>query len=407
MKLRRPTLIALSMLSLSSHAAIYDTLPKGVRTLVLKQVTTNNVTSNFTQGSSEEKFGAVVPLDSRTLEDAETFTKTYFDALKAASPEAYDEFTFGEFKIDGSAKANVTGGGFGIGVTNRLTLYTSLAWYRASVKMQVTQTGVNNHAAVAEAVNKSNADQWVKEVTNQLFDVNGELLQSVIVNYYNYKPIGDWDGAGLGDMDIGAIYRLTDMRDRGLALGLGVTLPTGRTDDPDNLQDFAFGDGQTDLFVETMAGITPNMGNFSFDTKLRYTYQFASNKTLRIPETREVPIGRENGTFREKLGNMIDVGGFVTWHKIDWFSISTGYQLSLTERATYESEHVNANDILADGSEKVAHVAKLGLDFSTTKLYQKGAFALPFDIGVSYQHRFMGENTPKYDRIDLDLRLYF
>lgn len=374
---------------------------------MLKQVSTNNVTSNFTQGSSEEKLGAVVPLNAKTLENAESFTKSYFDALKAASPEAYEAFSFGEFQIDGSARANVTGGGFGIGLTDRLTVYTSASWYRAHVKMQVSQTAVGNHATVQKAINDSNADQWVKEVTNQLFDVNGELLQSVIVNYYNYKPIGDWEGAGLGDIDIGALYRLTDLPDRGLTLGLGVTLPTGRTDDPDNLQDFAFGDGQTDLFIEAMAGITPGGRDFSFDTKFRYTYQFASTKKLRIPETKEVPIGRENGEFREKLGNVYELGSYVTWHGMDWLSVSTGYQVSFTEEASYESKYLSANEILAEGSDKVAHVARAALDFSTTKLYQKGTFAVPFDIGVSYQHRFMGKNTPKYDRIDLDLRFYF
>ncbi len=399
--------IAVSVLCLGAQAAIYDTLPKGVRTLVIKQVSTNNVTSNFTQGSSEEKLGAIVPLDARTLENAETFTKSYFEALKAASPEAYEEFSFGEFKIDGSARANVTGGGFGIGLTDRLTVYASASWYRAHVKMQVTQSAVNNHAAVQKAVNNSNADQWVKEVTNQLFDVNGELLQSVIVNYYNYKPIGDWEGAGLGDIDLGALYRLSDLPDRGLTMGLGITLPTGRVDDPDNLQDFAFGDGQTDIFIEAMAGITPWMGDYSFDTKFRYTYQFASTKTLRVSETREVPIGRRNGEFREKLGNIYELAGFATWHRLDWLSVSTGYQVSFTERASYESDYSGANEILAAGSEKIAHVARASLDFSTTKLYQKGTFAVPFDIGVSYQHRFMGKNTPKYDRIDLDLRFYF
>ncbi len=407
--MNRITLLSLTIGALCSRAngAIYDTLPKGVRTVVIKQVTTNNVTSNFTQGSSEEKLGAIVPLDAKTLENAESFTKSYFDALKSASPEAYEEFSFGEFKIDGSAKASVTGGGFGIGITDRLTLYASASWYRADVKMQVSQTSLSNHEAVQKAVNNSNAAQWVKEVTNQLFDVNGELLQSVIVNYYNYKPVGDWEGAGLGDIDVGALYRLTNMPDRGLAVGLGLTLPTGRTDDPDNLQDFAFGDGQTDLFVEAMAGITPGGGDFSFDSKFRYTYQFESTKTLRIPETRDVPIGRSNGEFKEKLGNIYEIGAFVTWHRIDWLSLSTGYQLSLSERAQYESKYEEANDILADGSDKIAHTAKVALDFSTTKLYQKGAFAIPFDIGVSYQHRFMGQNTPKYDRIDLDFRFYF
>lgn len=408
--LMKSILCALSTLALvvsTAHSAIYDTLPKGVRTVVLKQVTTNKVSSNFTQGSAEESLGAIVPLDARTLENAESFTKSYFEALKKASPQAYEDFSFGEFKIDGQARANVTGAGFGIGLSNRLTLYTSVSWYRAKVEMNVVQTKQSKHANVQKELADSNASDWVKEVTNQLFDVNGELLQSVIVNYYNYKPLGNWEGAGLGDVDIGALYRLTDLKDRGLALGLGVTLPTGRTDDPDNLQDFAFGDGQTDVFVEAMAGISPGRGDFSYDFKTRFTYQAASTKELRIAETREVPIGRENGTFNEKLGNIYEVAGFVTWQRLDWLKLLTGYQLSYTGSAKYESSYQNANEILMADSDKMAHVAKVGVDFSTTKLYQQGSFKLPFDVGVSYQHRFMGKNTPKYDRIDLDLRFYF
>lgn len=397
----------LALLAGPAHSAIYDTLPKGVRTVVLKQVTTNKVSSNFTQGGAEESLGAIVPLDAKTLENAESFTKSYFEALKKASPQAYEDFTFGEFKIDGQARANVTGAGFGIGLSNRLTVYASVSWYRAKVEMNVVQTKQSKHAQVQKELADSNASDWVKEVTNQLFDVNGELLQSVIVNYYNYKPLGNWEGAGLGDVDIGAIYRLTDLKDRGLALGLGVTLPTGRTDDPDNLQDFAFGDGQTDVFVEAMAGISPGRGDFSYDFKTRFTYQAESRKELRIAETREVPIGRENGVFNEKLGNIYEVAGLLTWQRLDWLKLSSGYQLSYTASAKYESSYQNANEILMENSDKMAHVAKIGVDFSTTKLYQQGSFKLPFDVGVSYQHRFLGQNTPKYDRIDLDLRFYF
>lgn len=405
---KTPLLFSLLLVAANpSFAAVYDTLPKGVRTLVLKQVATNKVSSNFTQGSAEEKLGAVVPLDAKTLENAESFTKSYFDALKKASPTAYDEFSFGEFQIDGEARANVTGAGFGIGLTDRLTVYSSVSWYRAKVQMRVVQTKKSNHQKIQKEVQNSQATDWVKEVTNQLFDVNGELLQSVIVNYYNYKPLGDWEGAGLGDVDVGAIYRLTDLRDRGLALGLGVTLPTGREDDPDNLQDFAFGDGQTDVFVEAMAGITPSAGNFSYDFKTRFTYQMEAEKKLRIPETSDVPIGRKNGSFTEKLGNIYEVASFITWRRIEWLNLQAGYQVSYTSSAKYESEYSQANTILMEDSNKIAHVAKVGAELSTTRLYQKGSFKVPFDIGFSYQHRFMGKNTPKYDRIDLDLRFYF
>jgi hypothetical protein len=70
---------------------------------------------------------------------------------------------------------------------------------------------------------------------------------------------------------------------------MGVVVPTGRTDNPDILQDIAFGDGQWDAFFEFGGGMTAN-SYLSFDQWNRFTYQFPMTEEVRLTESSSFPV---------------------------------------------------------------------------------------------------------------------
>jgi len=73
------------------------------------------------------------------------------------------------------------------------------------------------------------------------------LARNLIDN--GYKPLQNWSGKGLGDTQLVLKNRSFDADGVAVATQAIVTAPSGRIDDPDNLLDKGFGDGQWDVAV--------------------------------------------------------------------------------------------------------------------------------------------------------------
>lgn len=408
------TAIAVLLVGLSGSlsAAYYSTLPEGVRVAVFRQVMTSTIDQEFNSNSKPIGFDVDVNLSATALRESSAISEYIFSELQNISQQAYNKFTFGTYKIDGKAEVNVQGFAFGYGINDRVTTYVSMPIYNARVDMKMNRTGNDTQQEVLQILNgTSSANQFQTTfqefLAGQNLGVTEGLIQSVVTNLYGYKPLGTWNARGLGDIDLVMIARLTDWQDAGMAVSYGVTLPTGRTDDPDLLQDFAFGDGQTDVFAEFGGGQTFYKGKFDLESSIRYTYQIASTKTLRVPENETFVLSDKKADFYEKLGNKIDFMLGSSWSFDDRFSIGAQYLFNHIGEAKYESPYEVANKVHATNSEVYSHTMRLGANFSTVGLYQRGGFLLPMQAGLSAQRIFAGTNTPTYTRFDFEVRFFF
>lgn len=408
-KFWRSLLLSL-MTTLSASANYYETLPKGVRMAVFKNVRTTTIESAFDRQNREQDYFFRVNLDASSIEDANETLKNLFQQVKGISQEAYEQLTFGEYQAKGEANVNVNGYGAAYGLTNRTTLYGIFPWYDAQVNLEIRRTRQNNYLEVAESLRRQGDNtgaQVLAQVAPSLPDVNEGVVQSLIVNYLGYQPLGSWQGEGLSDIELGVLHRLTDWSNAGLAFSTGVVLPTGREDDPDNLVDFGFGDGQTDVFLEFGGGYTIPDTSWSFDGYTRFTYQFEHNRRMRIPESRDYPYGSESGIFKEKLGNRYDFSTRARYQLVRWLGLSTRYLYTYVGQAQYESPYTLANEIRAIDTERYSHSMRASLHFSTVPLYKSGDFFLPFDTNISAQTITGGMNEPRFSRYDVEFRFYF
>ena len=287
------------------YAVYYDTLPKGVRVVSFKQISSGKINSKFTNDREENKFFLKQRFDSKSLEKLDDSLKKYMSELRLVSEEAYQEFSFGEYEAEAEAKVKANVLALAYGITDNLMVYIGVPYLYGEVNIDISRISENNHSRVQRILDRDNADENLTRIISELPDASEGLIQSAMVNYYGYNPIGNWYAEGLGDLEFGVTYRPTAWKRGGMAMSLGAVAPTGKGDNPDTLQDVAFGDEQWDFFGEFGGGVSFFNKSLFFETFARFTYQDKSKKILRIPESYDYPLSYRKGEFIEKRGNKL------------------------------------------------------------------------------------------------------
>jgi hypothetical protein len=388
----RKMIFFILFLPLLSYASYYQTLPKGVKNFTYRFIQTGEITGSFSSAGNFKGYNVNATINADSLKGINSAVDTYLNSLSA---EDYKNLSFGTFEGSASSKvsAQVLAGGFG--VTDNLTLYTYIPFYNAVVDLRVERTVKGRNTVNSDVISLEN-----------LPDVDVRLLQSLFVNYYKYQPLGRWEAGNFGDAEFGFMYKIKEWPRAGILLTSGFIAPTGRIDNPDIIQDIAFGDGQWDGFLEFGGGFTLN-DYVGVDNWVRYTYQFPYTTELRLPDSKAFPVTRNKGNTRIKLGNKFTENLQSTFTITDAWSTSLLYTLESQEAASYESSSTIANQILSTDTQKLSHSARLGLSFSTLNLYKQKLFKFPIQLTLSAQTYFAGKNIPQYSLADLELKIFF
>lgn len=399
------TIALLLMLPLFVQAQVWKVLPKGVRVLGYRNVTTSKISSNFNQSGQESALGSSFRVDASTLNQ---MARNAFVPGVDIDKDAYNNLMIGEYDVDADAQLNVHGTGFGYGLTDKVMVYGQVTYYTANINTKIKRTAGNSYEATAEMLERSGGTQnnIIAENLRNMIDADERTIQSVITNYYGYKPIGDWRGSGYGDMETGLMAKVIDKGVWGLMLYPGVVLPTGRQDDPDILQDIGFGDGQFDLFTEMATGYIVN-DKLSFGTTFRYTYQAPTTRKLRVPEERDFQLSSRKGEFNVKYGDRVNWALLSTFSVNDWLSFTPMYRFMYQGNSKYDSEFGDANKFLAYNSHRLEHQAQLTTTLSSITPFLKKEFLLPAQVNINLVKTVAGQNVPNVDRFEVEFRMLF
>jgi hypothetical protein len=393
-------------ISLTAQGQAWKTLPKGVRILGYRNVTTSKVKENFDQFRSQSSLGTQFRIDAATLND---IANNIIIPGQDINADAYNNFLVGEYKVDASAQFNVQGFGFGYGINDNVMFFAQATYYDARVKSNIKRTKTNTYGQTSDILHNGNgglSDDTLADNLKNLPDVNEGVIQSAITNHYGYKPIGDWYGKGYGDMETGLMAKVIDKGIWGVMLYPGVVLPTGTEDDPDILQDVGFGDGQFDVFGELATGYIVT-DKLSFGSTLRYTYQAPTTKKLRIPESRDFSLSPNSGNFDVKYGDRLNWMLSSTIAINDWISFTPVYRFMYQMQSEYESKYTDANDYLGYNSDKQEHQVQLTSTVSSIQPFLKKQFVLPAQINVNLVKTVTGKNVPNVSRFEVELRMLF
>lgn len=395
-------LLALGIVS-GAQAQAWKVLPKGVRIFGYRNVTTGKIDKNFNQSGQESSLGASFRVDASTFND---MTNGLISSNLNSS--AYNGLVVGEYQVDANAQLNVHGTGFGYGITDKVMFYGEVAYYNAQVKANIKRTAGNTYQETIDLLRSQGGayNQTIAENLKNMIDANESTIQSVITNYYNYRPIGNWTGAGYGDMETGLMAKVVDKGTWGLMFYPGVVLPTGREDDPDILQDVGFGDGQFDVFGEMASGYVVN-DKLMFGTSVRYTYQAPTSKTLRVPDEKDFLLSPNSGRFDVKYGDKFNWMINSTIVANDWFAITPIYRFMYQMPSKYNSKYGAANGYLEHNTDKMEHQAQLTTSLSSITPFLKKEFLLPAQVNINLVKTLTGKNVPAQERFEVEFRMLF
>ncbi len=379
-------------------------LPKGVRNVILRSVSTE-ISSSTDAGGNQRPLGA-------QLEQGVTFSQLTAtrSGLDRAQSEAFlqqngfaaDE-NIGQFTADLRGKVQVIAPVFSYGVTERWTLALAVPVYSAHTAVDV---GFRTNARGQEFINllaspQHNNTQKAREAATQMNLAMARMQAKLAAN--NYQPLEDWSATALGDITLLSKYRALSTPVASVAVSNGIILPTGRVDDPNILHDIGFGNGAYGLLTGVSVD-EPLVGPFFLNQYAQYTAYLPATRSLRM-KTADEALEVSTEAVRVDAGDKFDLGASLQADADNGLQGGVGYiwskKLGDKIRAGDSRAALEANTV------QTSQNAEAALGYSTIAAYQRGTAAVPFTALGTFRKQVRSTNSPVSDQLQFDVKVYF
>lgn len=381
-------------------------LPKGIRNLTLKNAQTQI-------GRKTNKNGIAEPLAAplqknldfeKVVNGEKGFKQQSIKSLMIAEGFSNSD-SLGVLRADLKGSVSVFAPIFSYGLSDQFTLAMAVPYYRAKTDVSVG-FDVNRDLAnrfVGRLRDKNTLNE-ANEVVDKLNHAHRELNTKLDKN--GYRALKEWEGKGLGDVMLAGKYRALDGSVLKMANFSGVNLPTGRTSDPDILNDIPFGKGAYNLFTSFIFDeyVTPN---FFFNQYGKYSHYLPGNGKKRLVTEKEaIEVATENVEFQlgdtwefgtsmqyETQGGMVSGLGLVYTKKF-----SDSYDTSLDQEVRSKLEKDTSADL---------RQLEVKVGYSGVNAYKRGELPAPVAITLDYKRHLASLNTTTNDLVTLDVSLFF
>jgi hypothetical protein len=407
--------LAIALTPIQSHADDAAVLPKGLWRLLATSEIAFNWSERYNPNGDKE------PL---ATDFNANLNRTVFPALAALGPTA----TLGRSEVSFKRGATVTVFQPAYGVTDRLSVGVNIPYWtvenRVSANLNAASATVGKNVA-ADGLRPLSVPGTVRLTTEDVqkilgggLDVNGD--GDINVAGLGFKPLRNFSWSGVGDIEVGARYQYYRGQNFRAAFTGGVSLPTGRVDDPDNLADVGIGAGtygvlfqfnQDLLFQKEGLGKRlgfPEPGDSLINTTFRYDLRLPDKQTMRICDP-NFPLCSAKEDVKRDLGDILEAE--IQWRVGLFFR---GLIFSALYKYGHNfKDHISGNrglnyGVLTGESDYTEHMYVFGLTYSTIPgIRGSGSKLPPFSVSVLYRNRFAGTNTPANDTVTFSVNYFF
>ena len=228
-------------------------------------------------------------------------------------------------------------------------------------------------------------------------------LQRALVEAFEYEPIADVHRSGLGDLRLGGRGRLWQSARTAAAIQSELLLPTGATEDPDNLIDFGPGDGHWDLGATLLVDLALARSTI-LGLSAGASHSFPHLTTARVYRDPAFPlasrtrwpapysfVGWQRSVERDP-GDVAELGAAVTQRLHPAWQL-TARARTLVEGSGHFSDGATRLPALEADTAKTVHTAGAGLRFTLVDSFLRGRAPLPLEIDLDLARSF--STTPE------------
>jgi hypothetical protein len=329
--------------------------------------------------------------------------------------------TLGDSVVDFEYDVSKINLGYQYGVTDKLTIGVNIPYWwskntvsanldTASATIGKSAIGVGFAAPLVSIAVNPFGDVAVL-TTDDIQDLLGAGLDidggGIDIPGFGYERVETWSGNGIGDIDVGMRYQYKKTDDWRLAVTSGVSIPTGETNDPDNLLDYPLGGGPWGLFLHLNNDYTA-IEDLVLNGTFRYMLQLPDKETLRVPMDPDLPITRDKEEVDRDLGDIVELEGSASYSLSKLVRLQALYKYAVKMKNEISGDMGFAYDQgLERNSDTTQHVFVTGISYSTVPLYLEKKFPVPFSASIKYRNRFAGENVFKSQYISMAISSYF
>ncbi len=393
-----------------------DVLPKGVWNIQGK---------GYFYWPIEERFGPKGDEEPLAIDFNGQLDSTVFPALAPLDPFVVGgQATIGESVVDFELDYTILEFDFRYGVTEKLSLELKVTYWEAKNTVDATLDSTSANVGKNPLYNPAGpfpinaplvplgtgvgetplTNEDVQNLLGQGLDVNGD--STVDIAGFGYERLQTWSESGFGDTQIGGKYKFHDKDAWRLAVAAGVRLPTGRTDDPDNLADVPFGTGSVAGLLRFYADYRIAK-NWIFNATLFADIFLQHKEEKRVPSSVNEPLTSKKTNVKIRPGSIFEVD-LQTMYQTEsgWYGF-LAYRGGIKGKDRVSGPAGFDYSSLEDETDLISHIGKVGVGFSSLGLYAQKKFPLPMYAELQYRNRFAGENVFKSEYIGLTLGVFF
>jgi len=323
--------------------------------------------------------------------------------LKAAMPSLGDNIDIARLGLDIDSRIFTNVAVLEYGVTSRLSIGLIVPVVHAEVEVKAESDSTDQFNQVMDAA-PAPMKAALANLQAQTSVSNINRLMTSQLGYHS--GLQSWNGTGLGDIELGLKYNYFKSHPLRMTFKTGVRLPTGRTDDPNNLFDVGFGDGQYDLGAYNYIDYDL-LSNLYFTVEMGYVAQLSQNRSYRIPIADGVSVSPVQAQLRQNPGDYIE-GGFETNYTLQKvFKLAAKYRYYHKFKDDYSSSANFDTSLLEKNTNESLHQAQLRLGYSNIARVKSGKDRFPYEVFGFYYHPIAGENIAKTFTGGIELKSYF
>jgi hypothetical protein len=285
------------------------------------------------------------------------------------------------------------------GISDRWTIGIGSAWVRGQSRSAIGFVPTKSATDFANAVS-SRGGQSAAERYCQGMNAAVDTLQNTLVSR-GFNRLGQWKGEGASDMQVIAKQRNHQGQWINIASRIGVNLPTGRKDDPNELADVAFSEGSLGTLVGGMSDVKLTKTSF-INAGALYTWFGPSTQDERLPaadnedewQLQSVQVGKR-GIVRTD----VSLQGVSLWG-LSW---GVGHLYEMREAV----QRSNDEGFRAVDPATQQQLAQVKFGFNGVDFYRRGKIPMPFVFEVSGESAFAGRNEEQVRRVLGELQAFF